>query len=143
MSVFQESPDYQFRRNEGNRNILGNFGAQGGAFSGNALKALNEYNSNLASGEFGNFVNRRLALAGLGQTAVGQQQQAGSQFAYQGANTMQNMGDARASGISNQYGAYGQGLMGAANAAAYGYGKWKGQPSEYDQYIAAGSQGWG
>src|SRR5688572_5042530 len=57
LDVFKASPDYQFRRDEGNRNILGGYGAAGGsgAFSGNALKALSDFNQNLASGEFQNF----------------------------------------------------------------------------------------
>src|SRR6188768_3809462 len=60
---FQASPGYNFVRNEGQRDIGNSFAARGGAQSGNALKALAEFNSGLASGEFGNWFNRRMNLA--------------------------------------------------------------------------------
>lgn len=100
LDVFQESPDFEFRRGEGLEGIAQTLGAGGvGAFSGNALRELNIFNSNLASGEFGDFVNRRLALAGLGQTASSQ---AGSAAISTGANVgnaLINQGNARQSGI--------------------------------------------
>lgn len=116
LSVFQASPDYQFRRDEGMRDIGNSFAARGGAFSGNALRGLTDFNSGLASGEFGNYVNRRMAMAGMGQVSAGQQQQAGQSYGYQGINNIQNQGDARASGIANQGQMWGQGLMGASTA---------------------------
>src|SRR5262245_41030892 len=57
-SNFYKSPDYTFRRDEGIRGIERTAAARGGAASGNALKALAEFNSNLAAGEFGNYFNR-------------------------------------------------------------------------------------
>lgn len=96
---FTASPDYQFRRDEGMRDLGNSFAARGGAFSGNALRALTDYNSNLASGEYGNWFNRRAALAGMGQTAVQNVGNATQNYANAASNAHQAQGDARASGI--------------------------------------------
>jgi len=96
---FFTSPDYQFRLSEGQRNLGNSFAARGGAFSGNALKALNEYNSNLAAGEFGNYFERLSRMAGMGGAATNNTAQAatGTTNALMGAAGA--AGDARASGI--------------------------------------------
>jgi len=65
MSRFYTSPDYEFRRSEGLRDTSNMMNNTYGLGSGNALKALTEYNSNLASGEFGDWVNRAMADYGL------------------------------------------------------------------------------
>lgn len=105
MSGFYNSPDYNFRRTEGTRGINNSFAARGGAASGNALRALTQYSSNLAGGEFANYWNRLKSMSDQGLGATGQTTQAG-QFATSGiTNAMQQGGDARASGI-----------MGSANA---------------------------
>lgn len=132
-AAFTASPDYQFRRSEGERGIGNSFAARGGAFSGNALKALSEFNQNLASSEYGNWWNRQAGVAGVGQATSAQQ---GSN-AINGANALANLGanssqyignalmsagDARASGIVGGANALTQGLSGAINAWQYGNG---------------------
>lgn len=107
MSGFFTSPDYNFRRTEGMRGIEGSFAARGGAQSGNALRALTEFNSNLASGEFGNYFNRLAGLAGVGQTATTQTAAFGQNAANNIANNHLFAGDARASGIHGQANAWG------------------------------------
>jgi hypothetical protein len=104
-SRFMDSPDYGFRRSEGERGIGNSFAARGGAASGNALRALTEFNSNLAAGEFGNWFNRRMGLAGMGQQATGAVGNAGNQTANAMMGLQQGIGDSRASGV-----------MGAANS---------------------------
>jgi hypothetical protein len=96
---FMASPDYAFRRDEGQRDIGNSFAARGGAASGNALRALTEFNSGLASSEYGNWFNRRAAMAGIGQTATGAQGQAGQNYTNAMMGSQQQAGDARASGI--------------------------------------------
>ena len=78
---FFTSPDYQFRLQEGTRAIDQSAAARGGLFSGNTGKAVVGYGSNLAAGEYGNYVNRLLAMAGLGQTATGGAVAAGQNYA--------------------------------------------------------------
>lgn len=108
LDVFQASPDFQFRQEQGLEGIAQTLGAGGaGAFSGNALRALNEFNSNLASGEFGDFINRRLAAAGLGQVATSQAGQGALTTGLSVGNQLVNQGNARASGILGQTAATG------------------------------------
>lgn len=106
-SRFYDSPDYQFRVSEGQRDIGNTFAARGGAASGNALRALTEFNQNLAASEFGNWFNRRAGLAGMGTQASGNVGQAGQNTANSLMASQQAQGDARASGI-----------MGGVNSAA-------------------------
>jgi hypothetical protein len=105
MSRFFTSPDYEFRRSEGQRDIGNSFAARGGAASGNALRALTGYNSNLAAGEYGNYMNRLFNLAGMGQTATTQAVQTGANTSNALAGLYQNQGDARASGVLSGYNA--------------------------------------
>lgn len=119
MNAFFTSPGYDFRRTEGMRGIERTAAARGGAFSGNALRALTDFNSGLASGEFGQYVNQLAGIAGTGQTAT-------NQTAVLGANNAANMGqnalyagNARASGIENQGNIYGQAINGLAGIAGY------------------------
>jgi hypothetical protein len=105
MSDFQTSPGYQFRLDEGTRNLENRFSVKGGG--GNAMRALNEYNQNFASNEFGNWWNRQAGLSGVGQAATGQ-------TAYAGMNAANN--------ISGQYGMIGDnlssiGLRASANSS--------------------------
>ncbi len=102
LANFQASPDYEFRRNEGTRGISNSFAAGGGARSGNALRALADFNSGLASQEFTNYFNRRAALAGIGQTATNQASSLAQNTGNAIGNFMQNGANARASGIVGQ-----------------------------------------
>jgi hypothetical protein len=99
---FMTSPDYQFRRDEGMRDIGNYFGARGGAASGNALRRLAEFNSDTASSEFDKYFNRRAALAGIGQTATNQGVSAASSTGANVSNLLSQQGANRASGIEGQ-----------------------------------------
>lgn len=133
MSVFTQSPDYQFRRDEGNRDINNSFAARGGALSGNALRGITDFNSNLASGEFNNFVQRQLQMAGLGGAATSQGVSAAQYAGGNVSNMLGQQGDARASGIVNQSNA----LTGGLNDLAGFFGDWSKRRSP------AGSPGFG
>lgn len=130
-SAFFKSPDYQFRKDQGMQGIQNSFAASGGAKSGNALKALADFNSNLAAGEFGNYFNRQAAIAGIGQTATGQSGNAGVATGQIVGNALQNSADARASGVAGQYNALGQGLSGLSQGLGY-YMQQRQNPYGYD-----------
>jgi hypothetical protein len=119
MSGFFASPDYNFRRTEGQRGIEGSFAARGMGQSGNALRALTEFNGNLASGEFGNYFNRLAGIAGVGQTATNQTAAYGADAASQAGRNALIAGNARASGIQGQADAWGQTAQGLSSL--YGY----------------------
>ncbi len=133
MSGFMTSPDYNFTRSEGNRDIGSSFAARGGAASGNALKALSEFNANLASRQFGDWWNRTATRAGVGQTAAGNLGALGANTAGNIANintttagnvgnTIVGGGNARASGIRGAGDAYANSAQNAARIFSYFYG---------------------
>jgi len=118
LSVFQNSPGYQFRLNEGLRAVQNSAAARGGLGGGNSLRAVNDYAQGTASDDFYNFVNQMNNMAGHGQTAVAGQQSAGTNFGIGAGNALGNYGDARASGVANSANMWGQAAMGAGNAFA-------------------------
>lgn len=129
MTGFFTSPDYNFVRSEGQRDLGNSFAARGGAFSGNALKALSELNQNFASGQYGQWWNRQAGLVDAGQGSTAQTAQAGANAANAITGINQNLssgvarntlaaGDARASGIMGQ----GNAIAGGLNNLADLYG---------------------
>jgi hypothetical protein len=119
MSGFFTSPDYNFRRDEGTRGLERTAAASGGAFSGNALRALAEFNSNLASNEFGNYFNRLTTMAGLGSAATNQTAAYGAEHAANAGRNALAAGEARASGITGSANAWGNTLQDLGGLAGY------------------------
>lgn len=135
---FQNDPSYQFRKQEGMDGIQSSAAAQGSLLSGAALKSLNEYNSNLASQEYGNAWSRdqteKQNLMGVlsGNRAgdynlfsnedsrrynqlagvAGAGQQTAGQLGQFGANNAAAQGNYAINGANSQA----NGLVGAANA---------------------------
>ena len=98
-SVFTNSPDYQFALQQGTKNAGNSFAARGGAASGNALRALSEFNQGLASNQIDKFLNRRMGLVNGGQSAINNVGAAGNNYTTGMAGATGAIGDARASGI--------------------------------------------
>ena len=135
---YQADPGYQFRLQQGEQGISRAASARGGQYSGATLKALANFNSGLASQEYGsaysrfnadqtNKFNRNATLAGIGQTAnsatgnagtsaYGTIAQVGQNTANQVGANLQNAGEARASGYVGQANAIGSGIKQAYNA---------------------------
>lgn len=107
MQQFQASPDYDFRQSEQMRALNARNSALGIQDSGAAQKAAIRYSGNLASGEFNTYANRLAALAGVGQTAAGQNAQVGQNYAgaVTGINT--NLGQQLGSSYINRGNIYG------------------------------------
>jgi hypothetical protein len=116
---FMASPDYNFRRTEGTRGIENSFSARGGAQSGNALRALAEFNSGLASGEFGNWFDRQSTRAGLGTTGTNVVTNAGQNTSANVSNSLAGQGVSRASGVYNSRAAIAGGLNDVASNWLY------------------------
>lgn len=119
-SDFQTDPGYEFRLSEGQKALDRSAAARGGLFSGEQLKANDQYNQNFASNEFGNAYNRfqnnrntrynyLSNAAGGGQVATNQVGQAGAQYAS-------NIGNAYMTGYGNAGAARASGYIGAANS---------------------------
>jgi len=103
-------PSYAFRQSEGNKAIEAALRARGMYGSGGALKELTDYNSNLASTEFGNQFGRLSTLAGYGQNATNSGNTLGAQYAA-------NVGNIGINSAANS----GNALLAGANARASGY----------------------
>jgi hypothetical protein len=119
---FYASPGYQFRLDEGMKAIERRASANGQRFAGSTVKALGEYIGNDASQEFGRYTSGLAGLAGVGQAANGQNQQAGQSYANNAGNAIQNAGNARASAYQNTGNAITGGVQNIASAYLYGKG---------------------
>lgn len=136
---FMASPNYAFTKQQGMQGIQNQFAARGGAQSGNALKALADFNSNLASGQFNNWFGQQAQIAGLGQQATNTSGALGANAANFQGNALQNAGDARASGILGSTASLLGGANNFANNWLYkrGYGGGGGLPSYGSGYGGA------
>lgn len=105
MSRFFTSPDYQYTMSEGIKANDQSAAARGGALSGNAIRANTQYAGNLASGQYQNYVNNLFRAMGYGTQATTGAVAAGENYTNQQTSNNTQMGDIRASGIANQYGA--------------------------------------
>lgn len=126
---FYASPGYQFRMDEGMRGINANRAASGMLQSGDTLRALTRYGQDYASNEYNTQLNQLFSVAGLGQTATGQGNALGANYAAQvGQNNMQ-MADSRASSYNNQGALWGNALQDVGGIAAYQWGRPTTQPA--------------
>jgi hypothetical protein len=119
-NAFQASPGYEWARNEGMRDIGNSFAARGGAASGNALRALSEFQTGLAQQDYGNWWNQQAGLAGVGQTATTAVGQFGANNAARTGNYLQDQGSARASGILGRTNSVQNGLYDGYDNYLYG-----------------------
>jgi hypothetical protein len=151
-SDFQADPGYAFRLSEGMKALDRTAASRGGLLSGATLKGAQRYGSDLASQEYQNAFNRYQAnraqqaqeygnafnrfqtersntlaplqsLAGVGQSATQQAQQASQNYATGGANTLGAFGAAQGSNIIGAGNARASGYMGGANAISSGLGQ--------------------
>jgi hypothetical protein len=103
MTAFTESPDYQFNLGEGQKALDRSLVARGRALSGAGAREGIRYASGMASGEFNNFTQRLLAMAGLGQAATQSTAVAGMNAANNNSQAMLLNGQQRASGYAQHY----------------------------------------
>lgn len=115
-------PGYNIFREEGQRDLLGGFGAGGGAFSGNALKGITQFNQAYADK---NLVQPLMQIAGFGQGATNMSQQAGQQYGNNMQNNYMNQADVRGSGIAQQGNIWGNAFNQIGQAAGQGYYDYK------------------
>lgn len=128
-SDFQQDPGYQFRLQQGLDALQRSAAARGGLQSGGTMRALNDYAQGSASQEYQNAYNRftndqtnrfnRLAsLAGVGQTANSELNQAGMQTAGNIANIGMSNANAQGAAAIAQGNAWGGALSSIGNGAA-------------------------
>ncbi|WP_152980885.1 hypothetical protein [Stenotrophomonas koreensis] len=116
-SSFNESPDFQFARDQGLQSLDRSAAARGGLYSGGADADRMAFASGLASQNYGNYYGRLANLAQMGQNQSQYMGNLGQNFGNQYANAMGIKGDAKAMAASATAGAqagYGNALASAA-----------------------------
>ena len=124
------APGYDFRLKQGIGANLQASNVTGGAVGGNALRSLQDYAQNFASGEYGtafnqfqaqrtNIYNQLKSIADSGLTATTGQANAMIGTGTNVANITSGLGNAQAASQIAQGNAYSNAIGGATNAASY------------------------
>jgi len=111
---FQESPGVQWQRDQGLRGIEAELGSQG-VGGGTRLKAITEYNQQLAMQDFANQFNRLGAVTGVGLNAASALTGAGANATAGQAAALQVGGAARAGAALGRAGAFASGVQNLGN----------------------------
>jgi hypothetical protein len=146
------APGYEFRLGQGQRANLQAANLGGGAMSGNALRGMQDYTQNFASGEYANAFNQFQAqrtniynqlkgIADMGLTASTGQANAMIGTGTNVANISSGLGNAQAASQIAQGNAYTNAIGGMTNAASY-YGMNQAQ-NPYQNMGISGNQGTG
>jgi len=114
---YKESPGVAFQRSQGLRGIEQGLAATGRG-GGSRLKAISEYNQQLAMQDFSNQFNRLGAVTGVGLNAAQALTGAGANTAVGQAQTQMAIGAAQASGSLGRAGAFSSGLQNLGNIYA-------------------------
>lgn len=128
-ALLQAQPGYQARFDEGVNAVDRSASANGSLNSGGQQKALTRYGQTFGSNELNNVLNRYSSIAGLGQVANGQINQAGQNYANQAGQNLIGAGQARASGYANQSGIATQTLGNLAGLGSNMFGQYGGGQS--------------
>lgn len=115
-SAFYNSPDYQYALQQGEQGLNRQASASGLLGSGNTLAAALRLNQGMATQNYGNYVNQLQGLAGIGQNATQQTNQAAFNTGQGVSDSLVGQGAARASGVAGQYNGYADAINGASNA---------------------------
>ena len=116
LANFTNSPDYQFAFQQGMQALDRSAAASGTLQSGGQVKATQQYGQGLASQQFGNYFNRLLSLAGIGQNAASSTASTATNSANSQANTLGAIGSSQAAGTVGSANALSSGLMGASSS---------------------------
>lgn len=120
------SPGYQFALDQGNRATTNMANLSGGAFSGNTLAAISQYNVGAAQQGYqqayenyntnqGNIFNRLADIAGIGQTANAQSAGSANAMSPGIASTIAGAGASRAGGTIGTANALSSGVNNASS----------------------------
>lgn len=105
-ALFQTSPNYKFRMDEGLKAVQGSQAARGGLLSGGALKEITQYSQGLAGDEYNNYINQLAGIATMGQNAANAQSGYGVGSLANMANWQYGAGSGRTNVLLNRAGMY-------------------------------------
>lgn len=109
-SNFYNSPDYQFSLDQGENAIRRQATANGSLYSTNTLNSMDQFAQGTASQHYNDYVQKLLAMAGLGGQAVAGTSAAAMNAGNNISSNMLSAGNANASGILGSQGAINSGL---------------------------------
>jgi hypothetical protein len=113
---FQATPGFQFRMNEATDAVQAAAAARGMLRSGGTMAALSDRAGNVASQEYGTFLDRLGGMATIGQNAAAQTGAAGQNYAQGMTNAFAARGNAASAGAIGSANAI-QGAIGNGLAA--------------------------
>lgn len=122
-SAYQESPDYQFRLQQGQQGLENSAAARGNLFGGGAAADLMGYNQGMATEGIDRWWNRLAGVAGTGQTTAGQLGQFGQNYANNVGQNAIGAANARGSSYMQQAGQW----QGVAQGLGNLWGQYQGQ----------------
>lgn len=117
-SGFENSPDYQFALQQGNKALGQNQASRGQLFAGGAGRELANYNQGMASQQLGNHRNALFQQLGYGQNATNALSNALQNKTQGIADARIGAGQARASGYVGAAGSYGNAAGNLLNFAS-------------------------
>lgn len=109
-TAYTESPDYQFRLQQGQRGLENSAAARGNLFGGGAAADLIGYNQGMATQGINEWWNRLAGVSQTGQVTGNQMAQFGAAFANQAGQNAMNAANARASSYAANSNAWGNAL---------------------------------
>ena len=125
-SAFRADPGYQFAFDQGLQGLDRSAAARGALYSGGHNADLIRYGQGMADQQYGQFYNRLMGLASLGQNASSNLGSVGTGNAASIGANLTNAGNAAANGYMNSANAFSNGLGQLAGA----YGMYKGQQTQ-------------
>lgn len=146
------APGYEFRLGQGQKANLQASNLTGGAVSGNALRSLQDYSQNFASGEYANAFNQFQSqrtniynqLADIAKIGLTGQQGAANALLGTGTNIASitsGLGNAQAASQIGQANALSGAVQGATNAASYYAMNNMNNPAAMQAQLTAGGYG--
>jgi hypothetical protein len=109
-SSITSDPGYQFGLKQGQTQIDNSAAARGGYYSGQQMKASQQYGQDYAGSKLTDSLNRLMGVAGLGQVGATQNQSNNQSYATQGGNALMQQGNIRGSGYLAGAGTINQGI---------------------------------
>lgn len=135
-SNFNQSPDYLYALQSGTQALDRGAAAGGGLWGGGADADRIKLGQGLATQNLGNYMQRLMGIAGLGQNSAVSLGQFGSQNVTNQGNALMANGQAQANGATNSANAWSN----AINGVVQGYGNM--QAGRQSQYVQP-TQGYG
>ena len=116
---YTASPGYASQFKGGMDALQSSAAARGGLMSGATMKAAQQFGNDLTAQDYGTFYNRLAGVAGMGQSAAGNQAAAAANYGQNAGNALASIGNASAAGAVAQGNAWANGLNNITGTLGY------------------------